>query len=305
MELSLSPIGVDNNEFGSEAPVSEELSVAVCQLTSVDDLQMNVTAILGILERLTTNPPDLICFPENSLYLRIRDGDVTPGIDISDPSLRRLADWAEKNQTFVHLGSVPLKVGGRIFNSSVLLTAQGEIQANYQKIHLFDVDVEGQKPIRESDNFSAGQSPVVFSVKDWKIGSTICYDLRFSELYLLYAKQEVDVILIPSAFLVPTGEAHWNVLTRARAIESQCYVLAAAQGGTHLGLEGGTRSTYGHSMIIDPWGVVLAETKPSDDRVSQIDGDAVNARILRSVLRRDRIQRVRAQIPMKNHRRLT
>jgi deaminated glutathione amidase len=302
MELPIGSIGFNDHKFGSEAPVSEELSVAVCQLTSVDDLPTNVAAIFGILKCLEANTPDLICFPENSLYLRIRDGDVTPGLEILDPSLRKLSDWAKKHSTVIHLGSVPLKHEGRVFNSSILLTADGAILDNYRKIHLFDVDVEGHKPVRESDNFSPGQESAVFFVKGWKIGSTICYDLRFSELFLRYAKQEVDVILIPSAFLVPTGKAHWDVLTRARAIESQCYVLAAAQGGTHLGVQGGIRATYGHSIIIDPWGIVLEESRLGEEGVGK--ADSFEARILRSVLSRDRIKQVRAQIPMKNHRRI-
>lgn len=271
------------------------LKVAVCQLTSVDDVPTNLQQILSLLARLEDDVPDLVCFPENALYFRMREGAPVPGMEAKDEILHVLSHWAKRTGAVVHIGSVPLKRGSRLFNSSLVLTPDGAVHDNYQKIHLFDVDVEGAKPMRESDVFTHGEVPSVFTVKGWKFGSSICYDLRFSELYLHYAKLEVDALLIPAAFLVPTGQAHWEVLTRARAIECQAYVLAAAQGEVHHGVQGGSRSTYGHSMIIDPWGTVLTETPP---------GFTEEQRILRATLSRERIARVRAQIPMKNHRRL-
>jgi len=280
---------------GASQAAHPTLNVAVCQLTSVDDLQANLRQILALLGHLENDIPDLVCFPENALYFRMREGTPVPGIEARDEILHAISHWAGRTGAVVHLGSVPLSRGGRLFNSSLVLTPDGAVHDSYQKIHLFDVDVEGAKPMRESDVFSHGEVPSVFTVKGWKFGSSICYDLRFAELYLHYAKLEVDALLIPSAFLVPTGQAHWEILTRARAIECQAYVLAAAQGEVHHGVQGGGRSTYGHSMIIDPWGVVLAMT-PS--------GFTEEQRILRATLKRERIQRVRAQIPMKNHRRL-
>lgn len=271
------------------------LSVAVCQLTSNDDLQSNLAQILGLLSKLESDVPDLVCFPENSLYFRMSEGKSIPGIEPGEESVRAVSRWAVANKSVVHLGSVPLRRSGRLYNSSLVLTPDGAVHDNYQKIHLFDVDVEGAKPVRESDVFSHGSEPAIFEIKGWKIGSSICYDLRFSELYLHYAKLEVDVILIPSAFLAATGKAHWEVLVRARAIESQAYVLAAAQGEDHKGLDGGGRTTHGHSLIVDPWGVILAETPA---------GFSEEQRILRATLSRDRIDRVRAQIPMRYHRRL-
>jgi deaminated glutathione amidase len=280
---------------------SPTLKVAVCQLTSNDDPKDNLARIMEILTSLEADPPDLVCFPENALYLRLNEGESIPGIEVSDPVVREISRWARAAGAVVHVGSVPLKRGDRLFNSSLVLSADGAVHDNYQKIHLFDVDVEGHKSMRESDVFAHGSDPSVFHVKGWKIGSTICYDLRFSELFLHYAKLEVDAILIPAAFLVPTGKAHWEVLTRARAIECQAYVLAAAQGGTHHGAKGGTRETHGHSVIIDPWGVVLAE---ADLVQGQGSNGPQKPQVLRAELSQDRIARVRAQIPMKNHRRL-
>lgn len=272
-----------------------QLRVAVCQLTSVDDVSKNRDALLARLKRLEANPPDLVCFPENALYMRVREGDRIPGISITNPAVREIATWSKTNACAVHLGSVPIETNGRLYNSSLFIEADGSVRDSYQKIHLFDVDVEGHKPVRESDAFAHGDGISVLELKGWRIGSSICYDLRFAELYLRYAKLEVDAILIPSAFLVPTGTAHWHILTRARAIEAQAYVLAAAQGGVHHGVQGGTRGTFGHSIIIDPWGTVLAES-PENANEDQS--------ILVATLERDRIAKVRAQIPMKNHRRL-
>ena len=271
---------------------SEILRVVVCQMTSVDDVQTNLDYILKLLSSPECAQSDLVCFPENSLFLRVKEGTQIRGLELDHPAFRQLAEWAKLNDCVVHLGSVPLLRGSELFNSSVLIRPDGSVQDSYQKIHLFDVDVQGHKPVRESDVFSPGREVQVFDVRGWKIGSSICYDLRFAELYSKYAASEVDVILIPSAFLVPTGAAHWEILIRARAIESQAYVLAAAQGGRHHGVSGGERATYGHSLIVDPWGVILEECRENGPQT------------VRAELSRGRITQVRAQIPMKNHRRL-
>lgn len=249
-----------------------------------------------LLARLETDVPDIVCFPENALYLRLNEKTPIPPIEANSEFLKELSKWAVRNKSVIHIGSVPLRRHDKIFNSSIVLTADGAVHDNYQKIHLFDVDVQGEKRVRESDTFAHGTEPCVFTVKGWTFGSSICYDVRFAELYLHYAKLGVDVILVPAAFLVATGRAHWEILIRARAIECQAYLLAAAQGGTHVGVQGGSRSTYGHSMIVDPWGEVIAACPENFQE---------NDRILRAVLKRDLIDRVRAQIPMKNHRRLS
>jgi predicted amidohydrolase len=273
---------------------SNSLSVAVCQLTSVDDVSTCVQQIMSLLEQLKGSGVKLVCFPENALFLRLRETDSLPAISLDDPALEEISMWARNENTAVHLGSVPFLKGGRLYNTSFFLTPDGLIRDLYDKIHLFDVDVEGQKRIRESETFSFGAEPVVFEWQGWKFGSAICYDVRFAELFVHYAKQGVDAVLIPAAFLVPTGRAHWEILLRARAIETQAYVLAPAQGGVHRGAQGATRETFGHSMIVDPWGDVVASLHASF-------GDR---RILRATLERDRINKVRAQIPTASHRRL-
>lgn len=282
----------------SRAVASEFLEVAVCQLTSVNNVEANVAQILSCLRELEESPPDLVSFPENALYFRLKDGEAVPSIELDDSRLMPIRTWAKQFKSHIHLGSVPRRLtsgaADKPFNSTVLIDAEGEIADVYQKIHLFDVDVAGHKPVRESDGFAAGAKSSVFEIKGWKIGCTICYDLRFSELFLQYAKQGVEVILIPSAFLVPTGKAHWDILTRARAIESQTYILAAAQGGVHADDQGHSRSTYGHSIVVDPWGTVMGE----------VDDHAGARRVLRAKLSLEKLKSVRAQIPMGQHRRL-
>ncbi len=269
-----------------------EFNLAVCQLTSSDDVLANVQAMLGLLNDISDDV-DLVCFPENCLYLRVEGGEQPPRLKVDDPSIQKLSSWAKQNGIPMHLGSVPLEENGRLYNASLLLGASGAVEVVYKKIHLFDVDVEGVKPQRESDVFAPGTDTSVFSVKGWQFGSSICYDLRFSELFNRYARQGVDVVLVPAAFLVETGRAHWHVLLRARAIESQAFVVAAAQGGVHKGRAGSSRSTYGHSLVVEPWGEIIAEVT-----------DAVKPQALVVNLKAERLESVRRQIPMKAHRRL-
>lgn len=273
--------------------MSSELVVANVQMTSNDDVDGNLMQIENLLEEVFKKAsPRLICFPENCIYLRLIEGQKIEGFDLTHFAFKKLSELSQKYNSYFHLGSVPLLVEGHLYNSSVLITPQGQVQAGYQKMHLFDIQLEGQKALRESDAFRHGQRPHILEIDSWKVGESICYDVRFSELYAQYARKEVDLILVPAAFLVKTGEAHWEILLRARAIESQSYVVASAQAGIHQGIAGGTRMTYGHSLCIDPWGVVLSQQMqagPGFDIVT---------------LRRERIEKVREQIPMKFHRRL-
>lgn len=269
----------------------DSLEVAVVQTTSVDDVDSNMMMLESLLEAIPQSVR-LICLPENALYMRLVEGEAVSSIPLSHSAFERLAQIAQQRNAFLHVGSAPILLDdGYLYNSSVIISPSGEIKPSYQKMHLFDIQLEGQAALRESDNFRHGQKPTTFEVDGWKIAESICYDIRFSELYAHYGRQEVDVILIPAAFLVKTGQAHWEVLQRARAIENQCYVLAAAQCGIHIGHRGGVRETYGHSMIIDPWGQTL-EVRPE------------GVGVMIATLRKDAIHRVRKQIPMKFHRRI-
>lgn len=269
------------------------LEVMALQMTSVDSTEKNWQQIQRLLEGQDLKNTDLICLPENSLFMRVKEGDKIPGLKLSDNIFEKLSELAQVHAVHLHLGSVPLVKSDRLVNASVWINDQGKINVSYEKIHLFDIQLEGATPIRESDVFESGQGPSVIEINGWKIGQSICYDLRFAELYVKYAQVPVDIILIPSAFLVPTGRAHWDLLVRARAIESQSFVVAPAQAGVHRGEKGGERSTYGHSLFVDPWGEVIKK------------GEADRPEVLRATLSKSRLESVRKQIPMGSHRRLT
>jgi len=174
----------------------------------------------------------------------------------SDPSLAAFRELARKHALFVHLGSLAVRHSDdRASNRAFLIDPQGEIVARYDKIHMFDVDLGNGESYRESNNYAPGESAVLADLPWGRLGLTICYDVRFPALYRALAEAGATMLSVPSSFTKPTGEAHWHILNRARAIENGCFVMAAAQGGKH---ENG-RDTYGHSLIIDPWGRVLAE----------------------------------------------
>ena len=258
-------------------------------MTSVDDVKDNLNTILFLLGQLAAEEVSAVFFPENCLYMRLLEGEKIKGFEIHHEAFKVLGEWSRKNKTFIHLGSVPILEMGTLFNGSIWIDKSGQAQVSYKKMHLFDIHLENQKAIKESDVFKHGAGPQVLELENWKIGQSICYDLRFSELYHYYAKVNVDAVLVPSAFLVKTGQAHWEILLRARAIESQCYVIASAQVGLHKSPRG-QRETYGHASVIDPWGQVLVELQNSPE-IKIVE------------LQKSRVQAVRNQIPMKNHRR--
>jgi predicted amidohydrolase len=176
--------------------------------------------------------------------------------EASDPSLAAFREQARKLGIHLHVGSLAIKLSSeRAANRSFLIDPKGEIVARYDKIHMFDVDLDNGESYRESNSYRAGETAVLGDLPWGRLGLTVCYDLRFPALFRALAEAGAAMLAIPSAFTRQTGEAHWHVLIRARAIETGCYVFAAAQGGKH---ENG-RETFGHSLIVDPWGCILAE----------------------------------------------
>jgi predicted amidohydrolase len=181
-----------------------------------------------------------------------------------NPAVARAAEIARKHAVTLHLGSMAVALdNGRFANRSVLFRPDGSIAASYDKIHLFDATLPDIRAYRESETYAGGETAVVADAGGFRLGLTICYDLRFPALHCALAEAGAEVLAVPAAFTVPTGSAHWEVLLRARAIETGCFVIAAAQGGVH---ENG-RITYGHSMVVDPWGKIIA----------RIDGDETGA----------------------------
>jgi predicted amidohydrolase len=206
-----------------------------------------------------------------------------------DPVLARVRGAAAEAGIWVELGSLALLAGDgeRLVNRSFLIDGAGAVRAHYDKMHLFDVDLPTGESWRESASFVAGEQPVVADSPLGPLGLSICYDLRFAGLYAALSGAGASVLSVPAAFTVPTGEAHWHVLLRTRAIESACFVVAAAQCGAH---EDG-RATYGHSLVIDPWGRVLLDMEDREKQVGFADIDL------------DQLADVRSRLPVLSHRR--
>lgn len=271
------------------------MKIALAQLTSIDGIEYNTKEIVRLTQEAFVQSeslrPQIIFFPENSLYFRIRVDEKLPQISLDAGEIQVLENLSHDTQIHLHLTSNILDQG-KNWNATILIAPGKKAKIIYRKIHLFDITLNGDKSIRESDVFSHGSEVTNFIVDDIKIGSSICYDIRFAELYHKHALQQVDAIVVPAAFLVKTGMAHWEILLRARAIESQCYVIAPAQWGTHTSLDGQVqRETFGHSMLISPWGEVIAQKK---DGIGLIYGQLDKSQCLD----------VRRQIPMSFHRRV-
>lgn len=277
-----------------------ELKVGIGQMNSNEDVSANVAYIIKTVKAFAKQKVDLACFPENALFLRTdKSQKMSVSFDLKEDFWRELENLAREFKTHIFIGSIPFrdeksteKSAEKFSNSTVHIAPEGKAQVVYNKIHLFDVDVEGAPPSRESDDFVHGGQPKIIEINGWRIGLSICYDLRFSELYNYYAKENVHLLLVPSAFLVPTGQAHWHVLLRARAIENQAFVVAAAQSGEHKSSRGPSRYTFGHSLVVDPWGEILMDLEKPGEAAETVKLDPA------------RLEKVRKQIPMKNHRRL-
>ena len=197
------------------------------------------------------SPEVSIVFAEN------REGlSAVAGPWADNPAIARCADIARETGLFLHLGSLAVALpDGRFANRSVLFRPDGSVGASYDKIHLFDATLPGLRDYRESATYAGGSSAIVADAAGVRLGLSVCYDVRFPALYRTLALAGAELLTVPAAFTVPTGAAHWEILLRARAIETGCFVIAAAQAGQH---ENG-RATYGHSMIVDPWGRILGE----------------------------------------------
>ncbi|MGP9814063.1 carbon-nitrogen hydrolase family protein [Rhodopseudomonas sp. NSM] len=198
---------------------------------------------------LTPEVSNMMQLNREALFEQLADED-------SDASLKAYRALARELKIHLHIGSLALRASpDRAVNRSFLIDPSGTILASYDKIHMFDIDLGNGESYRESANYQPGETAVISDLPWGRIGLTICYDVRFPALYRALAEAGASFITVPAAFTRPTGEAHWHVLLRARAIENGCFVFAAAQGGLHEN----KRETYGHSLIVDPWGVVLAE----------------------------------------------
>jgi deaminated glutathione amidase len=251
--------------------------VALIQMRSGRTPAANLDAAAKLIGEAKAGGADYVQTPEMTNILEAKRDALMAAIvpERDDASLATFRDLARQHRLWLHIGSLALKVSpDRAVNRGFLIDPRGEIAARYDKIHMFDVDLGNGESYRESRSYAPGEHAVAADLPWGRLGVTICYDLRFPALYRALAEAGCTFLAIPSSFTKQTGEAHWHILNRARAIENGCYVFAAAQGGHH---ENG-RDTFGHSLVIDPWGRILAEGDVEPGVVmAEIDPAAVAA----------------------------
>jgi deaminated glutathione amidase len=267
------------------------LQAAAIQMVSGPDVAANLEAARGLLARAARDGAELAVLPEYFCLMGHKDSDkLTVREAFGEGEVQRfLAGAAKELGLWIVGGTLPLRAGddAHVRNTNLVYSPAGECVARYDKIHLFKFD-NGRESYDESRVIESGREPVAFELpsrsgKRWRVGLSVCYDLRFPELY---RSLRADVLLVPSAFTYTTGQAHWELLLRARAVENLAYVIAPAQGGVH---DNGRR-TWGHSMLVDPWGVVLAQREPE------------GAGVVAAALDADRLAQVRRQLPALDHR---
>ena len=269
------------------------MKVSIIQMNSVSDKAANIAAAEALIERAVKEEgPDWVLLPEffdwagGSKADKLKNAETFPG----GPAYAMAQRQAVKHGVFVHAGSIMEKIEGeeRIHNTSVVFNREGDEIARYRKIHLFDVTTPDGASYKESATVKAGDAVVTYDCEGVTIGCSICYDLRFPDLFQALAEKGAEIIALPAAFTMQTGKDHWEVLLRARAIETETYLCASAQTGSFtVGNE--QRHTYGHSLVADPWGHVIAKASDGPGVVSaRIDPE--------------RVQRVRSMIPVAEHR---
>jgi deaminated glutathione amidase len=266
---------------------NNRLKTAIIQMNSGENIKANSKKAIALLKKAITKGANFICFAENFLY---KGKDVQSiKCSLKDSLLTPFLRQAKKHRVWILAGSIAeeiLEEPTLIHNTSCLINPQGELEASYRKIHLFDI-FSNVVQYQESLTVKAGDSPTITTLNKRKIGMSICYDLRFPELYRHYASESVDIITIPSNFTHYTGKDHWHTLIRARAIENQCFVIAPNQMGSH-----GPIKSFGHSLIVGPWGEILAEGSADQEEIIIADLDFKH------------LNNVRASLPALTHRKL-
>ena len=271
---------------------SADLKIASIQMVSTPDLRENLSTASRLIASAATEGAQLAVLPEYFCLMGLKDTDKVHARESlgSGPIQEQLSDIAQQNNIYLVAGTIPLeaKNSNKVLNTTLVFNPAGEQISRYDKIHLFGFQTATER-YQESETIEAGYEPGILKIavngNDWTFGLSICYDLRFPELYRALGK--VDCHIIPAAFTYTTGKDHWEILLRARAIENQCYVLASAQGGIHQN----QRRTWGNSMLIDPWGSILANLPEGEGFIS-------------GVLCKDKLNEVRSKLPALAHRKL-
>ncbi|MEC8641848.1 MAG: carbon-nitrogen hydrolase family protein [Pseudomonadota bacterium] len=272
---------------------AKTLRVAALQYCAAGTADETLAQLIPMIGRAADTGAGLVCLPEAATFLAKSRESLQAEAEWEDDSrsLAMLADSATAHGLDLLVGSIFVRrrADSRIVNRAVLIGGDGHIRASYDKIHMFDADVGDGRRYRESDHFAVGNQLVLTESGGVGLGLTICYDLRFPHLYRALGRAGADVITVPAAFTFPSGRAHWHVLLRARAIETGSFIVAPAQCGTHA--DG--RRTYGHAVIISPWGTVLAEAPTDDDNAEAGGNDA----IIHANLDMNNVARARSAIP--------
>jgi nitrilase len=270
------------------------MKIAALQMVSTPDVERNLAAAARLLGEAARAGAGLAALPEYFCFMGQRDADKialaeVPGASGAGPIQSFLAAQAREHGLWIIGGTLPVAAGddrSRVRNRCCVFAPDGREAGHYDKLHLFRYRNDAGEDYDEGRVLDAGDTPVALDLGGWRTGLSICYDLRFPELYRGLMQPPCDLLSVPSAFTYTTGRAHWELLLRARAVENQCYVIAAAQGGRH---ENGRR-TWGHSMVVDPWGEVLAVCEEGEG-------------LALADMRRERIEEVRRQLPALSHRR--
>jgi len=271
--------------------MSWQLRVGAVQMRSTDDLAANLAHVRARTAQAADGGARLVVLPECFSFLGRKEGDklaIAESLESGGPILDTVRDLATRHGIWIVGGGTPERLAGdpqRTYNTALVVDPRGALVARYRKVHLFDVDIPGGAVLRESDATAPGSELVVVDIDGAPVGVTICYDLRFPELYRRLVKDRgAEVLLVPAAFTAHTGAAHWHLLLRARAVENQAWVVAAAQHGQH----NEKRESYGHSLVVDPWGTIAGEQEAGDGVVlATLDGATVTKR--------------RAQMPCLDH----
>lgn len=266
--------------------------LAACiQLRTTEDIEENWTKVEQLVRRASSYGAKLVATPENTLFLGPQFHKIELAQSLNGDWRKRFSALAEETGVHLLVGSIAELIAEegvkRCYNTSLFFSPSGELLAHYRKIHLFDVSIPNGISIRESDSIRAGSDIVVVPTALGRIGLSICYDLRFPELYRKMTEKGAEILMVPSAFTLMTGKDHWHALLRARAIDNQCYVIAPGQWGTHDAE--GKRKSYGHSLIVDPWGAVISDCG---------DGEG----IVFAEIDLDYMKQVRQSIPVSKHR---
>jgi predicted amidohydrolase len=262
--------------------------VGLVQMCTGRDMEKNLADASGLVREAAAQGAQYVQTPEITTLMEMERARLFAAIrpEQGNPAVTHFSALARELGIWLHIGSMAVLLGnGKIANRSLLFTPGGEIEARFDKIHMFDVELPGGETYRESKNYQAGDSAVLADLPWGALGLTVCYDLRFPHIYRALAQGGAGFLAIPSAFTRRTGEAHWHVLLRARAIENGCFVFAAAQAGDH---ESG-RATYGHSLVVSPWGEILAEA------------DGIHPMVIVADVKSSDVEEARQRIPSLQH----